>query len=32
MRGEDSDELYLYSRQYLTQRQIQDKEKSQANG
>ena len=32
MRGEDSDELYLYNRQYLTKRQIQDKEKSQANG
>jgi ABC-type transporter Mla MlaB component len=32
MRGEESDELYLYNRQYLTQRQIQDKEKSRANG
>jgi hypothetical protein len=32
MRGEDSDALYLYNRQYLTQRQIQDKEKSRANG
>jgi hypothetical protein len=32
MRGEDSDELYLYNRQYLTKRQIHDKEKSQAKG
>jgi hypothetical protein len=31
MRGEESDELYLYNRKYLTQRQIQDKEKSRAN-
>lgn len=31
MRGEDADPLFLYDRQYLTERQIREKEKSQAN-
>ncbi len=32
MRGEDADPLFLYDRQYLTERQIRDKEKSGAGG
>jgi hypothetical protein len=32
MRGEDTDPLYLCNRQYLTQRQIRDREKYPANG
>ena len=31
MRGEDADPLFLYDRQYLSERQIREKEKSQAN-
>ena len=32
MRGEDADPLFLYNRQYLTERQIREKEKSGASG
>jgi hypothetical protein len=32
MRGEDADPLFLYDRQYLSERQIRDKEKSRAGG
>jgi len=32
MRGEDADPLILYDRQYLSERQIREKEKSQAGG
>jgi hypothetical protein len=32
MRGEDADPLFLYNRQYLTERQIREKEKSGAGG
>jgi hypothetical protein len=31
MRGEDADPLFLYDRQYLTERQSRDKEKSKAS-
>jgi len=32
MRGEDADPLFLYDRQYLSERQIREKEKSRAGG
>ena len=32
MRGEDADPLFLYDRQYLTERQVRDKEKSKTGG
>ena len=31
MRGEDADPLLLYDRQYLSERQIREKERSQAS-
>jgi hypothetical protein len=32
MRGEDADPLFLYDRQYLSERQIREKEKSRTGG
>jgi hypothetical protein len=32
MRGEDADPLFLYNGQYLSERQILEKEKSSASG